>query len=122
MQDYREGNMDKSRIMIETAAIKDNIAQDFYGKVIDQHGNPVVGAKVSAEVNREFGPGGSATTQTDSDGLFQFTGLRGKALNITPEKEGFQIQGHGLGLKNLNGPEFHVHPSRDLYDVEITQS
>jgi hypothetical protein len=105
MQDYREGNMDKGRIMIETAAIEDNIAQDFYGKVIDQHGNPVVGAKVTAEVNLGFGPGGSATTQTDSDGLFQFTGLRGKALNITPEKEGFQIQGHGLGLKNLNGPE-----------------
>jgi hypothetical protein len=105
MHDYREGKMDKGQIMIETAAIEDNTGQDFYGKVIDQHGDPVVGAKVTAEVKRGSGPGGSATTQTDSGGLFQFTGLRGKALNITPEKEGFQIKGHGLGLKNLKGPE-----------------
>jgi len=45
------------------------------------------------------------TTQTDGAGLFQFIGIKGDSLSITPEKAGYQIEGHGLGLKGLNGPE-----------------
>src|SRR5262249_5353118 len=73
--------------------------------VIDQLGQPVVDATVTATVNRQAGSGGIAKTQTDSQGWFQFTSLRGSSLNLGVEKKGFEIQGHGVGLKNVNGPE-----------------
>jgi hypothetical protein len=102
---YRQGEMDKGLAMAEMMMLQDNQSQDFYGKVVDQYGQPVVGADVNVEVNLEMGRGSPQKTQTDAVGLFQFTRLRGRSLSITPEKKGFQIQGHGLGLKGLNGPE-----------------
>ena len=102
---YRQGEMDKGVAMAEMMTLQDNQSQDFYGKVIDQYGHPVTEANVSAEINLTFGRGGTQKTQTDANGLFQFTGLRGRSLRVTPEKKGFQIEGHGLGEKGLNGPE-----------------
>jgi hypothetical protein len=102
---YRQGEIDKGVAMAEMMTLADNQSQDFYGKIIDQHGQPVAGADVALNINLDFGRGGSQKTQTDADGLFQFTGIRGRSLNIVPEKKGFQIEGHGLGLKGLNGPE-----------------
>jgi alpha-tubulin suppressor-like RCC1 family protein len=102
---YRAGEMDQGLAMAEMMILAENVAQDFYGKVMDQHGKPVVGAIVTATVTRESSGGGPAKTQTDAHGLFQFTGLRGRSMNIALEKQGFQIEGHGLGLRNVNGPE-----------------
>jgi hypothetical protein len=56
-------------------------------------------------INRATGGGATQKTQTDEKGLFQFTGIKGQSLKVTPEKLGYQIEGHGLGLKGLNGPE-----------------
>lgn len=102
---YRSGQMDKGLTMVEMMEIKDNQAQDFYGKVIDQNGDPVGEAKVKLMVNLVHGRGEVRTVQTDSAGEFQFTGIRGNSLSIVPEKSGYQIEGHGLGLKGLNGPD-----------------
>jgi hypothetical protein len=102
---YRQGEMDKGAAMMELMALQDNQSQDFYGKVIDQYGQPVAGADVSVEVNLTIGRGGTQKNQTDAAGLFQFTGLRGQSLNITPGKKGFLISGRGLGLKGLNGSD-----------------
>ena len=102
---YRQGEMDKGIVMAEMMMLQDNQSQDFYGKVVDQYGKPVPAANVTAEVNRSSGRGSTQRTQTDANGLFQFTGLRGRSLYVTPEKPGFQIQGHGLGERGANGPE-----------------
>ena len=104
---YRQGEFDKGVAMAEMMALEDNQSQDFYGKVVfaDQYGKPVAAADVTAEVSLAMGRGDSQKTQTDSAGLFQFTGLRGRSLNIVPSKKGFQIEGHGLGLKGLHGSE-----------------
>jgi hypothetical protein len=102
---YRQGEIDKGVAMAEMMTLANNQSQDFYGKVIDQYGQPVTGADVTLGINLAIGRGGSQKTQTDAAGLFQFTGIKGQSLNITPEKKGFQIEGHGLGLKGLNGPE-----------------
>jgi alpha-tubulin suppressor-like RCC1 family protein len=102
---YREGEFDKGVAMAEMMALEDNQSQDFYGKVVDQNGKPVAAADVTAEVSMAMGRGDSQKTQTDSAGLFQFTGLRGRSLNVVPAKKGFQIEGHGLGLKGLHGSE-----------------
>jgi len=102
---YRQGEIDKGVAMVEMVTVQDNQSQDFYGKVIDQHGQPVVGAEVKVAVNLAVGRGASQETQTDVAGQFQFVGLRGESLNIVPEKKGYQIDGHGLGIKGRNGPE-----------------
>jgi hypothetical protein len=102
---YRQGEIDKGVAMVEMMTLTDSQSQDFYGKVIDQYGLPVARADVSLVINRAAGGGAAQKTQTDEKGLFQFTGIKGQSLNITPEKIGYQIEGHGLGLKGLNGPE-----------------
>ena len=101
----RQNEIDRVAAMGELMALQDNQSQDFYGKVIDQYSQPVAGADVTVEINLTTGRGVTQKTQTDADGLFQFTGLRGRSLNITPEKKGYLLSQHGLGLKGLNGPE-----------------
>ena len=105
MRAYRGGEMDKGLAMAEMMLLADNTAQDFYGKVVDQHGQPVADATVSATATRDAGRDSPAKTQTDSRGFFQILGLRGRSLSISVEKRGFTIQGHGVGLRNANGPE-----------------
>ena len=71
-------------------------AQDFYGKVIDQHGEPVVGAMalgtllwiqgVDVGEKRE-----QHTTQTDQNGEFQFTGFHASRLAVAVTKEGYEM-------------------------------
>lgn len=103
---YRHGGMDKGLAMTEMMTISDNQSQDFYGRVIDQHGQPIVGVDVKFMINPSMDSGEkSETTQTDANGLFQFTGIRGESLSIALTKPGYQIEGHGLGLEGRNGPE-----------------
>jgi hypothetical protein len=103
--DYHAGKMGKGLAMLEVMALQDNQSQDFYGKVVDQYGQPVVDADVTAHISLTMGDGGTHTTQTDANGLFQLTGIRGQSLSITPSKAGFQIDSAHLGLKGLNGIE-----------------
>lgn len=102
---YRDGEMDKGLIMAEMMLLEDSQPQFFYGKVIDQHGQPVIGAEITLRLNSDFGRGGTYKTNADTSGNFQFTGLRGKSLSITAEKKGYQNAGQGLGLKGPAGPD-----------------
>jgi hypothetical protein len=102
---YRQGEIDKGVAMAEMMTLQDNQSQDFYGKVIDQSGQPVVGAEVKLQVNLDFGRGGIYKTNADASGCFQFTGLRGKSLSITAERKGYHNAGQGLGLKGPSGPD-----------------
>ena len=111
---YRQDEMDKGLAMAEMGMISANQSQDFYGRVVDQHDQPVVDADVNLAMNRSMGGDRSEKTQTDANGFFQFTGIRGESLSITPSKIGYQIEGHGLGLKGLNGPETNPN-KRQVY-------
>jgi len=66
---------------------------DFYGKVVDQHGNPVVDAKVRGGVglNVDFIHSGGKDyfTETDLKGRFSFVGIRGTGIGIWVSKEGY---------------------------------
>ena len=74
---------------------------DFYGKVIDQNGQPVVGAKVQGYVMTEVGFDRTKetphVTQTDGEGNFEFLGLHGESLGVGPEKEGYEYIQRGNG-------------------------
>ena len=63
----------------------------FYGKVIDQHGMPVPNAdiKFRANDNPYGGKGSEYQRQTDSNGLFSISGIRGLTLGVEVSKTGY---------------------------------
>jgi len=67
---------------------------NVYGKVIDQYGNPVVGAKVDGGVLLNVGIEGSGgkhyQTETDAQGLFTFNDLHGVRFGAAFEKPGYE--------------------------------
>ena len=78
VSDYKQRRADKGLTMMKASALQDNQAQDFYGKVIDQFGQPVAGADVTVWISLTIGTGDTCKTQTDARGLFEFVGIRGK--------------------------------------------
>jgi hypothetical protein len=84
---YRIGLITKGEAMVATRALADRTSLDFYGKVIDQSGQPVAGVKVQGyygdnEAHKD--------TKTDERGLFHFLELHGNGLGIRLQKEGYE--------------------------------
>jgi hypothetical protein len=70
--------------------------QDFYGQVIDQNGQPVVNAQVAGNMAWIQGVDvgektKTYTTETDSNGEFQLTGISGWNLGVVPHKAGYEF-------------------------------
>ena len=62
----------------------------FYGKVVDQHGDPVPQADVKTEVaDHPFGGSRLPARQTDAAGRFSITGIHGISLSIRVSKKGY---------------------------------
>jgi len=79
-------------------------SQDFYGKVVDQNGEPVTEADVIGnlawiqgfdvpEKNKEI------KTKTDSNGEFEFTGIQGWELGVVPSKPGYELARNTTAMK-----------------------
>jgi hypothetical protein len=94
----------------------------FYGKVIDQHGEPVPGAHVSLSANdKPTGqPNSEYTRIADADGRFSIEGIAGLTLAVAVSKQGYKgipqndsriITSSGVfeyGLESIRGPH---HPT-----------
>jgi len=89
---------------------------DFYGKVVDEKGAPVQGAKVVfqwTETPPMWGEDteeqtGSAVTESDEQGLFSLRGKRGGTLTVWVSKEGYYASRGGrqiflYSFPNSNG-------------------
>ena len=65
----------------------------FYGKVVDEKGNPIAGAEVDVSVaDRPFDivkGGTDFKRNTDLQGLFSISGVHGLGVNITASKKGY---------------------------------
>jgi hypothetical protein len=62
----------------------------FYGKVVDEKGNPVEGATAEFGALDAFWESGSDyVRKSDKDGLFSITGIRGGAVRVEVSKEGY---------------------------------
>ena len=70
---------------------------DFYGKVVDQHGQPIAGVHVKGSILLVVSPISSANkevvTETDSEGKFQFVGLHGADFGLILQKAGYESNG-----------------------------
>jgi hypothetical protein len=65
---------------------------DFWGKVVDQDGQPVAGATVTLTVNNTPDPYGNlpkVTVLSDANGLFSLTGKNGLGLAVWASKDGY---------------------------------
>jgi hypothetical protein len=73
-----------------TAAFKTPIS--FYGRVIDQHGDPVPQADVKLSANDKASGGRPSeyTRKTDSDGHFSIGGISGITLAVEVSKPGYR--------------------------------
>lgn len=79
----------------------------FYGKVIDQHGDPVSGAIVTYIGQGEVFARGSGTqyTETDDNGIFITMDMQGAAFVVERiEKEGYQSTPRERFLNNYGHP------------------
>jgi hypothetical protein len=103
---YHQGLIDKGEAMREVFVRQNNQPQAFYGKIIDQDGHPIAEVEVNGNIQMMGGLGDGAKnqaykTQSDSEGLFDFTGKQGWQLNITVKKDGYLMGERGEGY---NGP------------------
>jgi hypothetical protein len=64
---------------------------EFYGKVIDENSNPIAGASIQFRwaTQTEDVAATTATTESDTDGLFSLQGKRGRSLEVSVSKEGY---------------------------------
>jgi len=92
--------------IVETSCVGPGNHQilSFYGKVIDQYGQPVVEADVAGSVVSLTGPDTDEKykhykTKTDSNGLFQFTWLIGAGISASPSKPGYEMD-----IRGYKGP------------------
>jgi hypothetical protein len=92
---YHSGKIDKNEAMLamemNPVAPGDKASMDIYGKVVDQDGQPIVGAKVRGSLEFEMADSEEHDTKTDTQGQFHFLGLHGQSLGIFPEKDGYEF-------------------------------
>ena len=79
---------------------------EFYGRVMDQHREPVVDAEVEfGAANNFMEPSTKYSARSDSNGYFSITDIHGAALNVSISKDGYgritdvssQSFGYGMG-------------------------
>lgn len=88
---YHAGLIDKDEAAQAVGALGNKASMDTYGKLVDQDGQPVVGATVQGALESTFADDKEYDTKTDNQGRFQFVGLHGTGLDLIPEKEGYDF-------------------------------
>ena len=91
-----QGLISKNEVMRQVWARENTTPQDFYGRVIDQYGAPVVDADVAGNMawlqGYDIGEKTKTfTTKTDLNGEFKFTGISGWKLGVVPTKSGYEL-------------------------------
>ena len=121
-QAYRSGQIDKGKMMAAIWQAENKKPQDLFGKIIDQYGQPVVGANVTGDLMLIQGADVGEKeeihkTQTDANGEFEFTGLQGWKLAVALSKEGYEI-GRNPGVYEAPNDENKTSPTgRSLYKM-----
>lgn len=91
---------------------------DFYGIVLDQDGNPVPSAKVSATVLDNMMKGSPLSTSSDAKGKFGIKS-RGLSLHIEVSKPGYCFVEMGGILKpSSQGFDFGVDNGKGIYQTD----
>ena len=104
---YNQGIITKGEAIQETLMEQNRKNQDFFGRVIDQYGQPVADATIEGYILLNVNFVKSKTeqhfTKSDSGGFFQFTGLQGWKFGVTAKKSGYLTGERGEGFKDAPG-------------------
>jgi hypothetical protein len=129
---YHAGKLSKEEAMLALESLGDKVSMDTYGKVVDQDGQPVVGASVQGYVDLSSGDSEEHDTKTDVQGQFRFLGLHGQGLGIRLQKEGYEYgyripyQRPGNYLPDPNDPVvitmWKLHGAEPMVHVKIQSS
>jgi uncharacterized repeat protein (TIGR03803 family) len=90
----------------------------FFGKVLDENGNPVNGADVTFHWTDLTARGFecTATERSDSKGLFSLQGKQGTTLTVSVDKKGYYGRHSGqptFKFGKMNGVERHLQDARN---------
>lgn len=88
---------------------------NFYGRVVDENGTPVIGASVHFEWT-DLSPTGNAEADamSDNNGAFSLTGQHGKRLIVDVGKNGYYSSGNARG-----GAFEYANPFDGLFKPDI---
>jgi hypothetical protein len=93
----------KEQKMSATLKLLNHMPIVFYGKAVDQNGDPVAGTKVKGGVMVETTWMGGNTvdyfTETDGMGKFEFRSIKGRDISIWLSKEGYEFRQRGSNDK-----------------------
>lgn len=82
----------------------------FYGKVVDQDGDPVPDANVGYGLLDKFNESGSVgKSKADSRGSFQISGVRGAVISVSVYKDGYHF------IEDLSKGSFAYGYGTDVY-------
>jgi hypothetical protein len=94
--------MSKEERAVGLLSTYNDVPINFYGRVEDQFGSPVVGAVVSFNVrvmNGQESTVNRGEAMTDGNGFFNITGYRGQDLGLVPRKAGYALASTGTLFK-----------------------
>ena len=83
----------KGEKMREGLSLLNHQPIEFYGKAVDQNGEPLTDATVTGHVQINDGHRTTSenhATTTDENGLFQFNGFSGRSMGIRIDKSGYE--------------------------------
>jgi hypothetical protein len=114
LEQYRTGAINKGQALQQLALTK-NHNLDLYGRVIDQYGQPVTGAKIQGDVVVRLGfmqqRDDVHLAQTDEGGNFSFLGFNGIGLGIWPQKAGYF---YNLKLPSRRPDNYNPNPDNPV--------
>jgi hypothetical protein len=89
-QQHAQNQQEKHKQVIAEIITSLNTSITFYGKVIDQHGDPVPDANIKYGTIDKFDANGSHYQgKSDADGNFSVSGIKGAVLTVGVWKEGY---------------------------------
>lgn len=113
---YRQGAVDKIDVMRKLWESENEKRLIFYGKLVDQRGQPVPDAKVVGSTMIIAGIDSTRSRQyetiSDSNGLFQFTEARGVKMGVFPSKPGYEFN-RKYAQANWS-EDYHPDPSKPV--------
>jgi len=92
IKEYRQGRISKAQVMIDVLSTENDVPINFYGKLEDQFGNPVVGAEITGSTiiyNGTRTGSESASVVSDANGFFKLDIGKGESLGIMPKRAGY---------------------------------
>ena len=105
----------KREVMREVLSTLNHQPIEFYGKIVDQSGEPIPDVKVTGSVIYNSGIAAGVDvrqTTTDRRGLFSFRGMQGRSFDYHLEKSGYESmpEGDAFDYTKLISEDKRHHP------------